>query len=234
MLEPLDDAPALSDRAYVSIREAILTLKIRPGQLVAIGDLADQLGISRTPVRDALLRLEKEGLVSINPRRGAYATPISAEDVAEIFELRIVLEGYAARAAAPRLTAEDHAQLRDLLKASEAAFRSGDETRAADLGRQMHDVLVRAVHNRRLVAYLENLDSHYTRLRRFAVTLPGRFERSHEQHKAIVAALERGNGEAAGQIMEEHLASVSDEVLAHMDMWMPHLEGVGKGKEVAP
>ncbi len=231
MLEPLDDALALSDRAYVAIREAILTLKIRPGQLVAIGDLADQLRISRTPVREALLRLEKEGLVSINPRKGAYATSISVDDVKEIFELRIVLEAYAARVAAPRLTAADHAHLRNILSASEAAFQAGDEIHAADLGRQLHDLLVHTVHNRRLVAYLDNLDGHYTRLRRFAVTLPGRFERSHEQHKALVAALESGNGEAAGRIMEDHQASVRDEVLAHIDMWMPYLEGAGNGKE---
>jgi GntR family transcriptional regulator, rspAB operon transcriptional repressor len=223
----------LSDRAYVSIKEAILTLKIKPGQLVAIGDLADQLRISRTPVRDALLRLEKEGLVSINPRKGAYATPISADDIEEIFELRIVLEGYAARVAVKHLTAQDQAQMRDLLNASEAAFLAGDERRAADLGRQMHDVMVRAVNNRRLESYLDNLDAHYTRLRRFAVTLPGRFQRSHEQHKAILAAVEHGDGETAGRIMEDHLASVRDDVRAHMDMWIPHLEGAGNGKEEA-
>ena len=82
-----------------------------------------------------------------------------------------------------------------------------------------------------LIYYISpsNQTLHDGRIRRFAVTLPGRFERSHEQHKAIVATLERGKSEAAGQIMEDHLASVPDELLAHMDMWMPHLEGAGNG-----
>lgn len=242
MLEPISDVLALSERAYLALKDAILTLKIRPGQVVAIGDLAEQLGVSRTPVRDALLRLEKEGLVSINPRKGAYATPISAQDIQEVFDLRIVLEGYAAFAAAQRLTRGEHEQLRTLLNASEAQFRAGDEIDAADLGRQMHDVIVRRVGNRRLIAYLDNLDTHYTRLRRFAVILPGRFERSHDQHKDLVTALEAGDGAAARRVMEEHLTSVRDEVLAHVDLWIPHLENAGNspgngqenGKEEGP
>src|SRR5512142_91634 len=115
MLEPLRDVLALSDRAYLAIKDGILTLQIKPGQLVAIGDLASQLGVSRTPVRDALLRLEKEGLVIINPRKGAYIMPLSVQDVQEVFELRILLESYAARVAPERLTEDDHRQLDDLV-----------------------------------------------------------------------------------------------------------------------
>lgn len=232
-LAPLNDIPGLSDRAYGAIKDAILMLTIKPGQLVNIGDLADQLGVSRTPVRDALLRLEKEGLVTINPRKGAYATPISVQDVEEIFELRILLESYATRVSAQRLTAQDIAQLEQFIQQSEDTHRLGEDIQAADTSRQLHDLLIRKACNRRLMVYLNDLDMHYTRIRRFAVSLPGRFETSHLQHQQIVFALRCGDGQKAGQAMSEHLASVRIEVLNHMDLWIPQLENGGDSKEEA-
>ncbi len=219
-LQPLQDVPKLSDRAYAVIKDAILSLQIRPGATVAIGILAEQLGVSRTPVRDALLQLEKEGLVSVIPQKGALITPISGQDVREIYELRILLESYAARVAASKLTAEDHARLSASLAEAEQAFAQGKPPRAADLDRQLHELLVEKVDNERLAGFLRSLDTHYVRIRRIASALPGRFEKSHQQHIEIVAALRAADGEGAAVFMERHLSSVRDEVVAYIEQWV--------------
>ena len=114
-LEKVGAPLSLKDRAYAAIKEAILSLKLQPGTLLVETELARQLGISKTPVRDALQELEREGLVTRILFKGTYVTEVSARDAEEIFQLRAVLEGLAARLATPRLTPEDLARARQLL-----------------------------------------------------------------------------------------------------------------------
>jgi DNA-binding GntR family transcriptional regulator len=225
VLKPLHDIPSLSERAYEVIKEAILTLKIRPGEVLTIGRLADQLGVSRSPARDALLRLEKEGLVAMIPYKGACVSEISTKDVKELYELRILLESYAAKAAASRLTTDEIERIRGIFREAEGAFKQGQLVLASDLGRGFHDLLVGKVGNDRLVAYLNHLDMHYTRIRRFSALIPGRLEKSHKQHQEILAALKSGDGERAERAMADHLASARDDILANMDGWMTYLKG---------
>ena len=209
----------MSDRAYSVIRDAILSLDLCPGQRVAIGDLADQLGVSRTPVRDALLRLEKEGLVIMIPQRGAHITPITIEDVREIYELRSVLEGYASRLAAAALTENELAPEHAALQAAAAALNRGERKLASDLGHQLHELIMRKVSNRRLISYVSDLDMHYTRTRHYATLLPGRAERSQVEHQRILAALAAHDPSAAQQAMEAHLMSVYDDLVAHKEIF---------------
>ncbi len=223
-LAPLATVPSLSDRAHEVIKEAILSLKIGPGEVVAIGRLADWLGVSRTPVRDALLRLEKEGLVIVLPQKGACVADISRKDVQDIYELLILLEGYAARAAACCFTAEDDALAAASLDAGRAAHERGDHVEASDLGRRLHDLIVAKVNNPRLSAYyLDNLTVHYTRIRRFASTLPGRYELSHAQHIEILEALRTRDPQRAGEAMTRHQSSVRSDILANLDGWLKDL-----------
>jgi DNA-binding GntR family transcriptional regulator len=152
--------PLLSERAYRVIKNAILSLELRPGEVLSIDNLADQFAISRTLVRDTLLLLEKDGLVTIVPHKGAKVSEISTQDVQEIFEVWIVLESYAAKAATSRLTTQDLQTLASVLQRSEQAFAGGEYVLSADLGRQLHDLLVQKVDNRRLTLYLDDLDAH--------------------------------------------------------------------------
>lgn len=223
-LAPLDGAPSLSERVYEAIKEAIQSLKLRPGGMLAIGNLADQLGVSRTPVREALLILEREGLVTIVPQKGAYVAAISARDVEEIMELRIVLEGYAARVAAARVTPEDLARIAEMLRESNRVFAQGQGGTAAEVGHELHELLVRKVGNERLVASLNDLDAHYSRLRHIAADIPSRFERSNRQHHEIFAALRDGDAERASLAMTTHLASVRDDLLASLGDWTARFE----------
>ena len=223
-LEPLHDLPSLSDRAYVAIKEAILSLKIRPGEILSIGGLAKQLEVSRTPVRDALLSLEKDGLVTIIPQKGAHVTKVSEADINDIFELRILLERYATRVATTRLTVDDLEQAASLQRQAERAFEQGQHLSCADLGRQFHDLLVETVGNNRMKEVLGHLDTHYIRMRRFAAIIPGRFKKSHEEHKVILRFLQNSDAAGAEQAMSNHLASVRDEMLVNPDTWNKYLE----------
>jgi len=225
-LQPLSDQPSLSQRAYQAIKDAILSLEIRPGEVLSIGNLADLFTISRTPVRDALLLLEKDGLVTILPHKGAQVTEISRQDVREIFEMRIALESYAAKVAVTRLTAEDRHELESILQRSGEAYARHEYVHSSDLARQLHDLLVQKLDNRRFTSYLDELDTHYTRFRRLSVFVPGRFEKSYQQHLEILKALQEGNGEVAERVMADHLASVCADILASIDDW---LNEVNKG-----
>lgn len=206
-------------RVYRAIKKAILSLEIKPGEMLGIGTLAEQLGVSRTPVRDALLLLEREGLVTIKPQKGAIVSPISRRDVEEIFELRTVLESYAARVAAIRLTDEDLAQIEKTLEESKRKFEQGQEVAAADLGRHIHNVIIRRVDNERLTRSLSELEAQYTRIRHLAAVIPGRFVESHQQHYQILEALQARDAERAAQAMSEHFASVRASVVARVSEW---------------
>ena len=223
-LRPLLDAPSLSEQAYEAIKAAILSLDIRPGEVLGIGSLAEQLGVSRTPVRDALLLLEKDGLVTLLPQKGAYVSEISVGDIEEIYELRILLEGYAARVAAMRLKAYDLKHIEASLQDAEEAFQRGDRVLTADVGRRVHDLLVETVGNERLKTFLGELDTHYTRIRRFAVHIPGRFEKSHQEHMEILAALHSRDTERAERAMMAHLTSVRDDTLSYIGTLATNLE----------
>ena len=223
-LEPRVETPLLGARVYEAIKEAILSLKIRPGEVLTIGRLASQLGASRTPVRDAFLILEREGLVTIVPQKGTYVAMISPQDVHDIFELRIVLESYASHVAATRVTPEELDRVEATLQEANWAFAQGEKIQAADMGRPVHDLVVRKVGNERLVRGLNDLETHYTRIRHFAVMIPNRFERSNQQHHAILAALREGDAERSGQAMTEHLSSIRDDVLANLGSWTIQIE----------
>ena len=106
-LKALSVKPSRSEQAYEAIKEAIQSLVFRPGEFLAIGNLADQLEISRTPVRDALIMLEHDGLVRMVPQKGVYVSEITVEDIRQMYELRIVLERYAIRVATGNLTQDE-------------------------------------------------------------------------------------------------------------------------------
>jgi DNA-binding GntR family transcriptional regulator len=222
-LEPLSPLSSLSERAYAEIRRAILSLELKPGEFVSIGDLAQKLQVSRTPVRDALLVLEREGLVRLVPHKGAYISEISARDVEEIFELRILLESYAARLAAPLINMSELETLERVLNESRQAIDEKRYLEASDKGRLIHDMLVQKAGNSRLISLLSDLDTHYTRFRHFSALIPGRLEQSHQQHLRILAALRVGNAEQVGRAMADHLSSVRDELLASIEAWLANL-----------
>jgi DNA-binding GntR family transcriptional regulator len=214
-LNPVGTGQTLTDRVYLGIKYAILELKFRPGSALVEDDLASQLGTSKTPVRDALLALERDGLVTKIPYKGTYVSEVSMKDAIEIFELRAVLEGLAARLAASVITPAQLAQAVKLLDAADEALGHGDTEAASECGARFHKLLYNLADNGRLKPILEKLEEQLMRLRRMSDQVQGRLEKSSREHRQILAALHSGNPLQAETAMRFHLESVkSDFTLA--------------------
>lgn len=209
-LKPVAAVQSLKEIAYSAIKDAILSFQLAPGMPLVEHELAEQLGVSKTPVRDALQELEREGFVVRVPFKGTYVTDVTMVDVAEIFQLRAVLEGLAARLAAPCLSPPEMQQILDSHAAAEAALEQGDLAACSEWGKKLHDAIIHKAraHNRRLVQIIHNLDDHMVRLRTLSDRVQGRLDRSMPEHGRIVDALHQADSNAAEQAMRNHLSSV--------------------------
>lgn len=207
---------SLTQQAYQWIKEAILTWELRPGAVLVERQLAKRLGISKTPVRDALLMLEQEGFVIKEPYKGTSVTPISLKDAEEIRQLRETLEGLAVQIAASLFSPLDLDEARAHISSAEVALEQGDVTHAAERVEKFHQLLVQRAGNKRLSYFIQQLDEHSQRLNMVLRQIPGRSRRSIEEHKRILAAIEEDNPDLAAQTVQEHIRSLFREVEAYL------------------
>lgn len=207
-LERVTAPVSLKDQAYLAIKGAILTLRLKPGQALVEGDLADQLGISKTPVRTALHELEREGLVHRILYKGTYVAEVNLKDVQEIFELRAVLEGLAARLAAPAFQDSEIAAAWEILRLMEEAVVAGDRDLASQRGQQFHEIILQKADNQRLQVIVHNLDDHLQRYRLLSDQIKGRLEKSLGEHKRTLEALEQRDPDLSEAMIKSHLHSV--------------------------
>jgi len=199
---------SLKDKAYKAIKSAILSLKLKPGDPLVESDLAQQLGISKTPVRDALLELEREGFVTKVLFKGTYVTEITLKDVREVFQVRAVLEGLAARLAAPFFSAKDLEEGEKIITAAEAALAEGDIALCSEHGKRFHRLIINKADNQRLQTIILNLDDHLQRFRLLSDQINGRLNKSLKEHRKILEALGRKDPLAAEETARGHLFSV--------------------------
>jgi DNA-binding GntR family transcriptional regulator len=211
-LKKVDTSPSLKDKAYTAIRDAILTLELEPGTSLVESDLARQLGISKTPVRDALQELERDGLVIRIPFKGTYVTEVMEKDLREIFQLRAVLEGLAARLATPLFTPQELEQLDRDHAASEDALAKGDLTLCSKLGKGLHDAIIDKADNEQLITMTRNLDASLMRFRALSDRVSGRLDISVREHRRIIDALRRQDAYAAEESVRDHLHSVLEDL----------------------
>jgi DNA-binding GntR family transcriptional regulator len=206
----------LKDQVYQELKQAIVDLRLQPGQALREATLSAQLGVSKTPVREALVRLQEEGLVTIEPYRGATVSSYAHDDLVEIYELREILEGACARYAATSMTAANHAELQRIVKASQSALkaRKADrDTVLAQLFDDFDECLLQQMANSRIRGLLENLRCHVVRIGRLTVTIPGRLEQSVAQHAEIAEAIRSHDPDAAEAAMRHHVRSVREDQL---------------------
>lgn len=215
-LRSLPPPSSLTRQAYELIKEAILTWELRPGDILVERQLAERLGISKTPVRDALLMLEQEGFVVKEPYRGTTVAPISLKDAEEIRQLRETLEGLAIRIAAPLFSPADLEEARAHISSAETALEQGDATLAAEMVEKFHQLLVQKAGNKRLTQFIQQLDEHSQRLNMVLRQIPGRARRSIEEHKRILAAIEENNPTLAVRAVQEHVRSLFTEAEASL------------------
>jgi DNA-binding GntR family transcriptional regulator len=207
-LDKVGHAISLKDRVYAAIKDAILSVRLRPGTPLVEAQLAEELGVSKTPVRAALEELEREGFVMRILFKGTYVTEVTVKDLMEIFQLRAVLEGLAARIATPLFFPEELDQIARNLTASEAALAGGDLARCSELGKTLHDAIINKADNQRLMLITRNLDDHIQRFRAISDQVSGRLNKSVREHRRILDALHRRDPAAAEQAMRDHLHSV--------------------------
>ena len=202
----------LRDIIYDDLKMGILTGKILPGTWLLEVELADKMGVSRTPVREAIRRLEKEGLVNIEPRHGAYAAKVSVKDMIEILEVRELMESMAAQLAANRITQEQLDALLQTENEYQKAVKSGDVEDMIVLDSKFHKQVVEASHNRTLYQLIEPLQEIALRFRYMYYNDNTRAEKMPSEHERILKALSQGNGEAARKAAEKHLRSIKEKI----------------------
>ncbi len=197
-------AVQLSNGVYEFLRGRILAGDLPPHSRIKEQDVAAQLGISRTPVREALARLETEGLVRSTPRRGAVVCQVEADEIDEIYEIRAALERLVAKRACERVTEPEIEAMERELACAEREIAGGDIPAAGRHTLQFHALLNRASRSPRLIAMLLTLEERLTAFRHRSLHHSGRVEGAMHQHRAILEALRRGDVAEMQRWIEEH------------------------------
>lgn len=198
--------PTRSDQAYQAIRAMIFEGELMASTHITEAALVRRLGMSRTPIREALARLAAEGQLVAAPGRGFVVVEISTADLIDIYEVRARLEGLAAEEAAERLTRVDLARMEDLYDAMEDASAAADDERLAILNNRFHRVIAEASGNAYLQAMLADIHEVFDRFRATALALPGRREDAHREHGLLIAALRAQDRAEARRQGEVHVA----------------------------
>jgi GntR family transcriptional regulator, rspAB operon transcriptional repressor len=205
-LSPLDGySGSLANRTYVALREAILNLSYRPGEALRKGEICAALGVSRSPVAEAITRLAGEGLVEVVPQAGTYVARFSMDEIREGAFLREAIELAAVERVAPAITEDQLVQLRRNLRVQEALVADGDYAGFYKLDGEMHEMILAFTGFRRLGQVADSAWVHVNRARQLVLPLPGRVAETLEEHRAILAALEARDAQAARAAMRLHL-----------------------------
>jgi len=193
------------------IRDAIASGRISPGTWLPETKLASQLGVSRMPVREALARLEAEGLVKRVPYRGTMVVRLTVDQVIESYRLRSLLEGFATKLATPHLTPEEIARLRRLVAELKKYARTRRHEDADPLHREFHVTIYNRCGSEKLIRWINELYNQFPKsLRRTA-----RLSEPAEECRRIVDAIENGDAELAGKLMSEHLENGARATVKH-------------------
>ena len=195
----------LSAQAYRALRQAILSRRYPPGARLVVRELAESLGLSPTPIKEALAALAREGLVRSVPHRGYQVPFLSAGDIREIYELRDALEGLAASLAAQRGGPELAQSLEETLNRQREAARAGDLEAYGDLDLAFHRLLWEASGNQRLRRMAENLDGQVRLLISTSAAVPGRLPQALEEHRVILTRIASADPAGAETAMRAHV-----------------------------
>jgi len=207
---------ALYQEVAERLRQRIFAHELTPGTWIDEQKLAEQYGISRTPLREALKVLASEGLVELRPRRGCYVTEISRQDLDDIFPLIAMLEGRCAADAVNRMKPADLAGLKEIHERLESAARDERITDFFEANQEFHRKIQELSGNRWLLSVIQDLRKVLKLSRMHSLSLEGRLQQSLDEHRMILAALVAKDAAKAEKLMHDHLLS-GREALAKMD-----------------
>lgn len=227
---PLTDV-ALSDRALKALREAIITMRLPPGEPLIERQIARQLGISTTPVREAIRQLANEGLVTIAVNRSAVVRGLTPHDIDEIFDLRDILEPMALRLAEARLGGELVHAMEVILARSAQVNEAGDYAALAECNRAFNEAFVQGCGNSRLQAILESLHQQTRQISGLVQKYRRSAPLDHEQHVRILDAVRRGDWDEADEATREHLRSGREVFYLALAQYKEELLAAAKSNE---
>lgn len=208
----LDRQKPVTGQVYTYLRRLILRLHLNPGEALSEKELSIRLGLSRTPVREAFIRLADEGLVDIFPQRGTLVAPIRMAEVREAYFLRDVLEAAVVRKAAEGIEPRHVALLKANLEEQAAALKAGDHDAFMDHDEAFHRLLSEGVSLPRAWRVIQGVKGQLDRVRYISLPERGHGRLIHRQHKAIFAAIQAGDAERAAVEMHDHLHEIWESV----------------------
>ena len=212
----LDSYKPLRELVCEHIREAIINGTFAPGERLMEIQMADEMGVSRTPVREAIRKLEMEGFVVMIPRRGTYVSNMSIKDINDVYEIRISLDTLAAGLAAERISDEELEELQRLLVKVGAAIEKNDMAKVVEADIEFHDVLYKASRNERLRNIINNLREQITVIRGVSMRYPGRLKDTQEEHRRLVESIAARDVEKSQEAARIHLENAERTLMAAM------------------
>jgi DNA-binding GntR family transcriptional regulator len=202
---------------YAQLREQILSGGLAPGQRITLAGLAKQLEVSVMPIRDALARLEREGLVSQTPHRDIHVTDLAVHDITQLFDIRGALEALAARTAAQNAASRCAEQLVSADARMRGAYAARDFYAMADANWGFHRAILAAAGNPHLARMLEDVWARCFRFRLGYKLIPGRAEATFTEHAAIIAAMRAGDEAAVAAAAQDHVGQAARDLLRVLD-----------------
>ncbi|MDE6220729.1 MAG: GntR family transcriptional regulator [Lachnospiraceae bacterium] len=201
------DKYSLRGRVFRKLREDILNGKYQENDELKEAAVAEELGVSRTPVREAFRQLELEGLIRIVPNKGAYVTGISASDVADIYEIRSLLEGLCARWATNKITREKVEELEEIILLSEFHLKKAHYDQLIELDNRFHMNLYEACESKMLIHLLKDFHQYVQKQRQQTLSNHERSAAAVAEHKSIMEAIRDGNAPLAEKLADEHICN---------------------------
>lgn len=229
---PLDSYKPLREVVVENIRQAIISGQFPAGMRLMELQLAEEMGVSRTPVREAIRKMELEGLVVMIPRRGAYVANISIKDINEVYEVRTALDVLAAGLAAEKITDEEVAEMHRLIETDRPLVAEKNYPKIIENDTAFHDIIYRASGNRRCMTIISNLREQITAIRGRSMPYPGRLEVMLEEHTAIADAIAKHNAKKAQEAVRVHMENAERTLLRVIEE-QTQIPTEKKGKKVA-
>jgi len=216
-LDPEDlDRYSLRGRIFAKVRDDILSGRYHSGDILVENKLAEEFGVSRTPVREAIRQLELEGLVKTVPNRGVVVEGISSRDVKDIYTIRGLIESLAARWAAQRITPEELQQLREIVELQEFYTAKNDVEQVTRLDTKFHELILNACKSKPLKHALSGFVAYAQRARVASLKVPGRIKQTLAEHKAIYEAIAARDPDEAERAVNLHVMKAEKNLITQL------------------
>lgn len=207
------ELPLRSSAIYEAIKDKIISGELSHATPIVEKKLALEYQCSRTPIREALRKLEQDGLVKIIPRKGVFVSQITITDIEEIFVIREALEGISTRIATGIISNHNIKILHAIAEKADYEFKEGDNEGSFQSGNELHDIILKIAGNNRIIKTISTIKDQIQRMHLMAKTIPGRLEKSNFEHSEIIKAMELRDIELAELKMREHIRSTKESLI---------------------